>query len=333
MIRLRDTRLRSKGAKVASALLLVLSATAAADRAPVHLVILHTNDVHGRILPIDYDNSTDVGGVARRATMLTRLGAGRPNVLVVDAGDIWERGPLSKYHGRPEVVAMNAAGYQLMVLGNNEFKAGIPNLQQRIREAQFPVISANVRLKSTGKPLTREYVILRRAGLRIGIFGLTHPRITNYKGMGDLDVDSPIDAAKRMVKLLRPQVDLLIALTHIRFWEDRALAEAVPEIDAIVGGDSHTWIDHPYQVRPESAPGKVIPIVQDGEYGVKQGRLDLWVIPGHKPSPIARFSGELIPVTAKIPESPRVNRAIKRYRAEAGAGKPRARMKPTTVGL
>lgn len=296
----------------------------------VQLTILHTNDVHGRLFPIDYADLTNVGGVARRSTLLKRLGAGKPNVLVVDAGDLWERGPLSKKHrGKPEILAMNAAGYQLMVMGNNEFRAGIPNLLQRRREAHFPMISANARLRSTGQLLTREYVILKRAGLRIGVFGLTAPRTATYPGLGDLRIEDPITAAQRMVKTLRPKTDVIIALTHIGFFLDRVLAEEVPEIDVIVGGDTHTWLERPYVVRSEKRPEKAIPIVQAGEYGVKLGRLDLWIQPNRTPGPVVRFTGKLIPITAEIPEDPKVNRVMKPYRPEAGAmpGQSRAKLR------
>jgi 2',3'-cyclic-nucleotide 2'-phosphodiesterase (5'-nucleotidase family) len=282
--------------------------------APTHLILLYTNDVHGHLFPFDYGTMKNVGGVARRSTLIHRLGAGTPNVLVMDAGDLWERGALSKaYHGKPEILAMNAAGYEVMTLGNNEFRAGVPNLLQRQREAHFPMLSANVRLKSTGKPITQESVIFRRAGLKIGIFGLTTPRIVTYPGLSDVQMEDPIAAAQRMVKLLRPKVDVLIALTHIGFFMDRVLAEEVPEIDAIVGGDTHTRLDRPYPVHPEAMPQKTIPIVQDGEFGVRQGRLDLWVQPGHRPGPVVRFTGQLTPVTATIPEDPRVNRVLKPY--------------------
>ncbi|MBW3622371.1 MAG: metallophosphatase [Armatimonadetes bacterium] len=300
----------------------------------IRLTILHTNDVHGQLFPIDYDGMQNVGGVARRATLLKRLGAGKPDVLVMDAGDLWERGPLSKkYTGKPEVLAMNAAGFQLMALGNNEFRAGIPNLLQRSREAHFPMLSANARLRSTGKPVSREYVILKRAGLRIGVFGLTAPRTATYAGLSDLVVEDPIQAAQRMAKLLKPRTDLLIALTHIGFFLDRVLAEEVPEIDAIVGGDTHTWLERPYVVYPEKQPRKAIPIVHAGEYGVKQGRLDLWVRPGRQPGPVVKFEGKLIPVTAAIPEDPTVNRVLKRYRPEAGAmpGQPRRKKNRTPL--
>jgi 2',3'-cyclic-nucleotide 2'-phosphodiesterase (5'-nucleotidase family) len=151
------------------------------------------------------------------------------------------------------------------------------------------------------------------------VFGLTAPRIVTYPGLADLDVEDPLAASRRMAKLLRPRVDLLIALTHIGFFMDRLLAEEVPEIDAIVGGDTHTWLERPYAVRPERNPKKVIPIVQDGEFGVKVGRLDLWVRPGRAPGPVARFEGRLIPVTAALPADPAVSRALKPYRTEAGA--------------
>ncbi len=293
-----------------------LQATPRPTPKPVHLVILHTNDVHGHLTPFEYNGEKQMGGVARRSTLLKRLAPPEMAVLRLDAGDVWERGALSKrYHGQPDVLALNAMQYDAAALGNNEFRQGVPSLLEQMRLATFPFLSANVTVKATGKPLARESVLFRRGGLRIGVIGVTTPRITTYPGLESLAVEDPINAVRRVARRLRPQVDLLIALTHVGFLMDRVMAEQVPELDAIVGGDSHTRLDRPYVVKPVAAPGKAIPIVQAGEYGVRVGRLDLWVEKGRRPGPVVRFEGRLVPVTAALPEDPAVLKLLRPYLA------------------
>ncbi len=266
------------------------------------LTILHTNDIHGHLFPLtaydvkydatDVEHLTDVGGAARRATLIRRIKQASPDpVLVMDAGDVWTRGPIGGLKGEADIEVMNAIGYDVMTLGNNEFKGaeGIAAQQvlfDRIKQAKFPVLSANVFRKSTGKEIVEPYKIFNLQGVKIGVFGLTAPRVGGYRSAEGLEVRNPIGAAKAVVAELRQKADFIIALTHIGYATDPfacdlMLAAAVPGIDVIVGGDSHTWLREPTVVAPpqgstESASyvrGTIV--TQVGEWGVRIGRLDL----------------------------------------------------------
>ena len=264
------------------------------------LTILHTNDIHGHLFTLDYyDNDfdganihlQDVGGAARQATLIRQLKTTSPYpVLVMSAGDVFTRGPISFLHGTPDFDVMNAVPYDVMTLGNNEFEggegaAGQRVLFDRIKQARFPVVSANVFYKSSGKTIVPPYKIFDINGVKIGVLGLTAPRVASYSTAEGLDVSDPIAVAKTIVAELQQKADFIIALTHIGYDSgkkacDLQLAEQVPGIDVIIGGDSHTWLRQPTLVREgkdsDSAfyVGGTI-VNQAGESGVAVDRIDL----------------------------------------------------------
>ncbi|MCE5323015.1 bifunctional metallophosphatase/5'-nucleotidase [bacterium] len=261
------------------------------------LTVLYTNDIHGHLFPFDYNclgkAETNVGGAARRATLIREIKCKTTNpVIVMDAGDVFTRGPLQDLEGKPDFDVMNAVPYDIMTLGNNEFKGdsylnnpsplGLEILRDRIKQARFNIISANVIEKSTGTTLVTPYHIFEVEGIRIGVFGLTAPRVASYAQAVDLQLNDPIVTAKKMVAELSDKCDFIIALTHIGYNSDLALASSVPGIDVIIGGDSHTWLDKPTLVRnDDTGPaacwiGGTI-VCQDGEWGKALGKLDLYL--------------------------------------------------------
>lgn len=298
-----------------------LAASTAAAPVAIKLTILHTNDIHGHLLPFDYiepgAHMVNVGGAARRASLIRSIKAGAGNpVLVMDAGDVFQRGPLDSLMGAPDFQVMNAVPYDVMTLGNNEFKAtngpeALVALMQRVKEAHFPVLSANVFDATSGKLLVEAYRIFDIGGLKIGVFGLTTPRIAGYEQTRGLRVEDPIAAARRTVSELKGKADVIIALTHLGFPADLELAAAVPGITAIVGGDSHTAIDSPILVRRSgAAPAWAINgtiVCQDGEWGVTVGRLDLDLRRDDDGSCFASaYSGKLLKVDSTVTPAPDV---------------------------
>jgi len=289
------------------------------------LIILHTNDVHGHILPFDYSGERNVGGVARRGTMINniRANAGCP-VIVMDAGDIFQRGPLARiYMGKPDFEAMNTIPYDIITLGNNEFKGteGLDSqqiLRERIKQARFPVVCANVIEENTGKHLVPPYTVLNVDGIRIGIFGLTAPRVAEYPQAKGFRILNPIETAKKLLPELKQKSDVVIALSHIGYGLDLVLAAEVPEIDVIVGGDSHTWLEEPVLVplsdtmHPFWVGGPII--VQDGEWGKCLGRLDLYLrLSGEHDYQVMSYNGKLLPVDASVADDTKVNKVLEPY--------------------
>lgn len=258
------------------------------------LTLFHTNDLHGHLFPFAYteigrsvNEQPSVGGAARRGTLLRSVRRGIRNpTLLIDAGDTFTRGPLTNaYEGLADVEAMNALGYDLAAIGNNEFKAKDATeindaagsqaaLLQVVKHARFPWICANA-TDARGAVLegVQPYVVRLINGVRVGFLGLTAPRSATYPQTKGWTIADPITTAQKWVPEVRRHCDILIAVTHIGFDLDKELAAKVSGIDAIVGGDSHTFL---YAAEVVVSPqGVKVPIVQDGEFGVNLGRFDL----------------------------------------------------------
>ena len=297
------------------------------------LTLLHTNDLHGHMVPFAYvekgrspEERPSVGGAARRATLIRKLRAEIPNpVALVDGGDTFTRGPLTNaYEGIADVEAMNAVGYELAVLGNNEFKAkdaaeredaagSQSALLKVVKRARFPWLAANV-TDGNGSALegVQPFVVRQWQGVRVGFLGLTAPVSGTYPQTRGWKFADPIETAKAWIPRARAQCDVLIAVTHIGTMADQQLAAQTSGIDAIVGGHSHTFLYQPLEVK--NAKDVPVPIVQDGEFGVNLGRFDLrfqrgaggeWSLAGYK--------SELLPVGPELAEAPDVAAMIAPY--------------------
>jgi len=300
------------------------------------LTILHDNDLHGHVFPFAYteagrskDEVPEVGGAARRATLIRRLRAQIKNPLIlVDAGDTFTRGPLTyAYEGMPDIESMNAIGYELAAIGNNEFKAkdGVDEvdapgseaaLLRVIKRSRFPWVCANARdAKGAFLEGVQPYVVRTFNGVRVGFLGLTAPRSSTYLQTKGWTISDPIAAAKEWIPKARAESDVLIAVTHLGVDLDQQLAAQTTGLDAIVGGDSHTFLYKAVDVR--NADGSAtVPIVQDGEYGVNLGRFDLQLL-RDKTSGKWRLLGYkyvLLPVEKKIPEAADVAEVLAPYR-------------------
>ena len=247
-----------------------LGVSAAADSRWVLITILHTNDLHGNVLPRD-----SAGGLARAATLVRRIRADMPNVVLMDAGDI--------IHGSPEdylgghlatVCAMNAAGYDVAAAGNHEFDFGLPTLERVTAKAGFPVVAANVRAAGGDDwNGVKRYVVLNVDNVRVGVIGLTTLDTISLEWPGsirDIRIQDPIETARALVPEVAALSDVVVVLSHLGLEQDRALARNVPGIDFIVGGHSHTAIED-----WEWCGGTLI--TQTGAYGRALGRIDFIV--------------------------------------------------------
>lgn len=294
-----------------------------------NLTILYTNDVHGHLFPFDYEGvgelEIEVGGAARRAALIRQLKKAAKNpVIVMDAGDVFTRGPLADLLGVPDFDVMNAVPYDIMTLGNNEFKATSDTQSQkilldRIKQAKFPVVSANVTYHDTGKTIVPPYKILDCKGIKVGVFGLTAPRVAGYEQAKGWDVSDPITTAKSIVTELRDKSDFIIALTHIAFPLDLELAKSVPGIDVIIGGDSHTWLFEPQLVKsdlPASEDWWIggTPVCQDGEWGRSVGKLDLKLrLAANNRYKVMSYTGKLIKVDSSITPAKDIEDILSRH--------------------
>lgn len=300
---------------------------------PFTLTVLHTNDLHGHILPFAYtetgrskEERASVGGAARQATLVRQLRQSSKNpVVLADSGDTFTRGPFTNaYEGIADVEAMNAVGYDLAALGNNEFKAKDATevndaagsqaaLLQVVKRARFSWVCANA---TDGKGAFLEgvqpYVVREFNGVRVGFLGLTAPRSASYPQTVGWSITDPIATAKEWIPKARAHCDILLAVTHIGVDLDKQLAAETTGLDAIVGGDSHTFLYKAEEVA--NSNGVKIPIVQDGEFGVNLGRFDLRFVRTPANSwKLAGYSYGLLPVDAKVKEAPDVAAVTQRY--------------------
>lgn len=253
----------------------------------IRLTILHTNDVHSRIEPFPMDGTRNqgLGGVARRSSLISKIRGEEKNVLLVDSGDMFQGTPyFNMFEGKLEIELMSKLGYEAGTFGNHEFDNGLVGLVKHLDKASFPFLTANYDFTGTlleGK--TQDYTIIEKGGLRIGltgvgidIEGLVDPN--NYKGMKYLD---PIPVVNRIAKILKEEknCDLVIVLSHLGYKyqdekvDDIKLATNTSNVDIILGGHTHTFLDEPTHVK--NLQGKDVCVNQMGFAGIRLGRLDI----------------------------------------------------------
>lgn len=273
--------------------------------APVPLVILHTNDTHGAVW-----GSDEVGSAAQRASVVDEVrrevAAAGGVTLLLDAGDVHTGTFCSDRQGaEPDLEAMEAMGYDAMVVGNHEFDRPFRQTLAQRELVDFPILGANVVRSADGQALFQPTAVIERGGLRVGVLGVVTAEAVTTSTRGSdpaLGFEDPIATARRLVPELRRQVDLMVVLSHLGLEADRRLAAEVEGIDVIVGGHSHDALTEPLVV------GDTV-IVQAGHDGSHLGRLDLVVgVDG-----VELRGGRLVPVTADLPADPEVAGVLSRY--------------------
>ncbi|SDW18464.1 5'-nucleotidase C-terminal domain-containing protein [Tepidimicrobium xylanilyticum] len=229
----------------------------------VKLTIIHTNDVHSRVV----GSEDSLIGYAKLATLVKEMRK-EGNVLLLDAGDTTHGLPIATIsNGESIIKLMNQMGYDAMVPGNHDFNYGYDRLIELNRMADFPILAANV-IREDGTRDLEEYTIIEIDGIKVGIFGLTTQETkfkSNPKNTEGININDPVAVAEEMVKKLKEEdVKLVIALAHIGMDEESNpkttdIAKKVQGIDIIIDGHSHTMLEE----------GEVIGdtlIVQTGEY-------------------------------------------------------------------
>ena len=250
------------------------------------LVILHTNDTHSCIMPLN-PNLADTalagrGGFLRRMALIEDERAKTPGLLLIDSGDFSQGSPYYNfYKGEVEVELMNRMGYDVATIGNHEFDFGLENMARIFRMAKFPIVCANYDFTGTSvEGLVKPYTIIKRNGLKIGLFGLSpQPKglvdTTKFVGVKYLD---PVETARRMAALLKmKRCDVIICVSHLG-WEDEELTDqmlvpATRDIDVVLGGHSHTYMKTLQYVK--NVDGKDVPVDQNGKHGIWIGRIVL----------------------------------------------------------
>jgi 2',3'-cyclic-nucleotide 2'-phosphodiesterase (5'-nucleotidase family) len=307
------------------AFLLFISATSEAKI----IQILHTNDLHAALHSAGAaaDGDQTFGGWAQLKTVMDELTASARSqnieTIKLDAGDFFE-GTLSYFpdHGINVLRAFQSIGYDAASLGNHDWLMGAQNTNAVFGKSPFPfpLLSANSEFSPWLKNLNQQILPstqIVRDGIKIGIVGLSTDevfykwitkvdsykydmQIHNYRDYLDPDTNEIASGiANEEAAKLRENNDLVIALTHIGFKEDKKLAATSTNIDLIVGGHSHTRLDSLGVI--ENANGEMVPIVQTGATGVFIGKILVEVIPGKKPQVLTY---ELVPVLNSVAADP-----------------------------
>ncbi len=295
-------------------------------------VILHTNDQHGHLLPFSYPDTVslkddvaqmpirkDVGGIARRATLVKQIRAREKNVYLFDAGDCMDGTPFStEFLGRADYDAMNRVGYDYGVPGNHDFNMTPAQFTELSRLVQFPYLLANVYEKGGTKTVLPPYVIANWDGIKVAIIGFTTYSARTYKAAAEaFEVRDPLDVARELVPELRKKADLVVVVAHDGLDVDQQMAREIPGIDVIVGGHSHTRVPRGIWVAaddpgPNDPPGTVV--LQAHQWVAELGRLELTVTENANGKwRVTSYAEQLVPVTGKYADDVQVARTVAGY--------------------
>lgn len=248
------------------------------------ITILHTNDMHSRIEPFSSGSFKGIGGMAQRSSIINEIRKKEKNVLLFDAGDIFQGTPyFNFYGGELEFKLMSQMKYDAATLGNHDFDNGLYGLKKQLKHASFPFVCANYDfsktiLKNSFKP----YKIFLRDGVKIGVFGIgvelngLVPKEL-YKETKYLD---PIIEANKISDKLKNKkgCDLIVCLSHLGLMynsnkvSDLVIAQKSKHIDLIIGGHTHSFLEKP--ILETNLDGKKVIINQVGWGGINIGKID-----------------------------------------------------------
>lgn len=255
-----------------------------------HLTILHTNDVHSYIdpFPADHPRNPNMGGVSKRASIIEKIRLENPNVLLLDAGDIFQGTPYFNYYGGElEFKLMSMMKYDASTIGNHDFDNGLEGIVAQMPHASFEFISSNYDFKNTVMDgYVKPYKIFNKENIKIGVFGLgiELSGLVDKKNYKETVYNNPVETAQEMVRKLKQEkkCDLIICLSHLGYKYntepdkicDLKLAALTKDIDLIIGGHTHTFLDKPTIVK--NLEQKEVLVNQVGCYGINLGRIDFY---------------------------------------------------------
>lgn len=255
-----------------------------------HLTILHTNDVHSHIDPFPATDAKNPnkGGISRRSALVESIRKENPNLLLLDAGDIFQGTPYFNYYGGElEFKLMSMMKYDLATMGNHDFDNGIDGFYAQLPNANFEFVSANYDFKNTVLDgIVKPYKIFIKDDIKIGVFGLgvQLEGLVDKKNYKETVYKDPVEISQEMTHILKKEknCDLIICLSHLGYQyknepekiSDLNLAKLTKDIDLIIGGHTHTFLDKPTIVK--NLEGKEVLVNQVGCYGINLGRIDFY---------------------------------------------------------
>lgn len=289
MIIKKQIQMKIKDIKVILFVLALLLPTLSVS-AQKHLTILHTNDTHSCVMPLSVHLADTLqagrGGFLRRIAMLKEERRKDPGLLLFDSGDFCQGSPYyTLFKGDVESGLMNMMHYDAGTIGNHEFDFGLENMARVFKRLNFPIVCANYRFHEYGlDKIVKPYVIIKRNGLKIGVFGLS-PRLDglvdhkNYRSTEYLD---PVKTAQEMADLLKTKhCDLVVCISHLG-WEEKGMGDQevishTRGIDLVLGGHSHTFFRQLRYV--DNLDSKPVADDQNGKSGIYIGKMILTLNP------------------------------------------------------
>jgi 5'-nucleotidase/UDP-sugar diphosphatase len=271
-------------------MLLLLAVGLPAQDGVRSLTILHTNDLHARLLPDEQGR----GGFAALAAAIRRERAGCDACLLLNAGDLVQGTPVSTlFHGLPVYEIANLFGFDAATLGNHEFDYGWEQVTRFLQTAHYPVVTANV-VDNEGRLLTAQpYVVLKVNGMRVAVIGAVLGDLSQYETpdkLGAWHALPVLATVHKYAEELRSRSDLIVVLGHLNDAEAAQILREEPAVAVVVSGHNHTGLR-----TPDEYQGRVN--VRVNGYGREVGRLDLRVnVPAHK---LASWNWRVIPVDGK----------------------------------
>ncbi len=252
------------------------------------LTVLHTNDVHSRLDPFPMDGSKyqGMGGVVHREKIIRSIRANNKHVLLLDCGDIFQGTPyFNMYKGEPEMKIMSMLKYDAGTLGNHDFDNGIDGLYEQLAHADFPIVNCNYDFSNTIlADKIPPYTIVRKGKLKIGILGVG----IELKGLvpdtlcNGIVYNNPIPIANKLAYYLKykKKCDYVICLSHLGYeykeekLSDKTFAPLTENIDMILGGHTHTFMEKPETVKNKKQEDVIIH--QVGWAGIMLGKIDIF---------------------------------------------------------
>jgi 2',3'-cyclic-nucleotide 2'-phosphodiesterase (5'-nucleotidase family) len=272
------------------------------------LTILHVNDLHARLTPLENGH----GGFARMATAIRRERANCKDCILLHAGDVAQGSPVSTiFHGLPVFEVVNLFGFDAATLGNHDFDYGWLQARKFLSIAKYPIVSCNIEGPKDGERFTgKPYVILKVNGLRIGVLGAMTDELktlTLPKQMGPVHTVPVVETVRQYAAELKPHCDLVVLAAHIGGREELAILREVPDVQVMVTGHLHNGLPQP--------------LIQDGRilvrvrgYAEELGRLELRVDTARKAA--VGYDWKKILVDASIDAAPDVAAQVKHWEDE-----------------
>lgn len=271
--------------------------------AETHIKILHTNDTHARIVPINSKlHGQDLSGATRRAMLIKEFKTKAPEALVLDAGDMFQGTPFFNFfNGEACYKIAKACGYDATTLGNHELDSSLENLLEKLKVSDMRLLCCNVLYRKNDQPAFAPYHIFERQGKKIGVIGSIGDEAwetVDKKTKAPLYAKPQTEMVEKFAKQIRAEVDLVVVLSHSGFEFDLLMAAEIAEIDVILGGHTHEEVFSPILVKNTNTLGDNAYnngldgtiVAQAGEHGIFLGVLDITLGDNGQ---IATFSGKL----------------------------------------